>query len=296
MVMLTEAPADRDVWLAERRKRMGATDVGAILGLNPYKTAYEVWLEKLDLLHEWEGNDATRMGNLFEPVILDEAERLWGPMKRQMVVHDSHSPIAATLDGWLVEECKVVEAKTAGLTNAFAELGHWGEPHSDEIPEWYLAQMQVQLMCTETDFGRMLALILGRGFVPYQVHRDDDVCTTIRHKCTDWWERHVVKRIEPPKNTLPSVEVLKRIRKVPNSVTTFSSNQASILNEWEMAKEDAKDVKDRVEALQARILAELGTHEAANLPDGRMLTHLETNRRGYEVKPCTYRTLRIKKG
>lgn len=296
MVTMTKAPETREEWLAERRKRLGATDVSAILGINPYKTAYEVWLDKLDRLEGWEGNAATDLGNMLEPAILDEAERRWGQLERQMVVHDINSPIAATLDGWLVDQEQVVEVKTAGLTNEFAELGHWGEEYSDEIPQWYLIQMQVQLMCTESELGRMLALISGRGLVTYQVDRDDEVGTVIRQKCTDWWEQHIVKEKEPSKDNLPSIDVLKRIKREPNSVTTFYSPMLEVVEDWEVAKQDAKHASGRLDAIKARLIAELGQNEAAMLPDGRMLTFLETERKGYEVKPCKFRTLRIKKG
>lgn len=35
-----------DEWVAQRRHGIGGSDVAAILGVNPYKTPYHVWLEK----------------------------------------------------------------------------------------------------------------------------------------------------------------------------------------------------------------------------------------------------------
>lgn len=296
MVAMNTAPTSRETWLAERRKRLGATDVSAILGLNPYKTAYEVWLDKRNMLEPWNGNAATSLGLMLEPAILDEAERRWGKIERQMVVHDLNSPIAATLDGWLVESAQVVEVKTAGLTHEFAQLGHWGEELTDEIPEWYLVQMQTQLFCTEAEMGRMLALIGGRGLVEYHVYFDAEVATEIRHSCTDWWERHIVKGKEPPKDVLPSIEVLKRIRRQPNSITKFKEPMQELVESWVATREEASFVGKQADALKARLIAELGPYEAAKLPDGRMLTYVETKRAGYEVKPTTFRTLRLKRG
>ena len=112
MVQVTEAPTDREQWLAERRQRIGATDVSAIMGVNPYSTAYDVWLDKTGKLEPWDGNDATSIGNILEPSILDEAERRWGELNRQVVVKDIHSPVAATLDGWNPKTWEVVEVKS----------------------------------------------------------------------------------------------------------------------------------------------------------------------------------------
>jgi predicted phage-related endonuclease len=33
-------------WLADRRKRIGGSDIDAILGLSPYRTPVDVWAEK----------------------------------------------------------------------------------------------------------------------------------------------------------------------------------------------------------------------------------------------------------
>lgn len=310
MVMLTEAPADRDVWLAERRKRLGATDVSAILGVNPYKTAYEVWLEKRGMLEDWEGNAATELGNDLEPVLLDKAERIWGKLKRQVVVYDALSPVASTLDGWLIEQCKVVECKTGGMTSEFADLSHWDNEEETKlpIPVWYWVQMQCQLMGTETSSGYILAIIGGRGYRQYEIDRHDAVIDGIRRDCNAWWTKHITgvvdpetgkviqEPVEPAKDTLPDIEVLKRIKREPNKSIVLPSNVLDIANEWEIAKDVANRANDYADKLKARLIAELGDAEAGILPDGRMLTYLESSRKGYEVKPTTYRTLRIKKG
>ena len=38
--------AAHDEWLAFRTKGVGGSDMGTILGLNPYSTPYDLWLEK----------------------------------------------------------------------------------------------------------------------------------------------------------------------------------------------------------------------------------------------------------
>ena len=40
------AVAERAAWLAERRSGIGGSDIAAILGLSPWKTAVDVWLDK----------------------------------------------------------------------------------------------------------------------------------------------------------------------------------------------------------------------------------------------------------
>ena len=40
----------REEWLAERKKSLGGSDMGAILGLSEYSSPYTVWAEKLGKL------------------------------------------------------------------------------------------------------------------------------------------------------------------------------------------------------------------------------------------------------
>ena len=51
--MVTKIPIDgmsREEWLAERRKSLGGSDMGAVLGLNKYRSPYAVWAEKTGLI------------------------------------------------------------------------------------------------------------------------------------------------------------------------------------------------------------------------------------------------------
>lgn len=290
-----EAAAKRELWLQERRNRLGATDVSAILGLNPYRTAYEVWLDKRGLLPPWSGNEATHLGQEFEPVILKLAGRRWGRMKRNVVAKHNQLPIAATLDGWLIRAKEVVEIKTAGLTNGFTELGHWGEEKSDIVPEWYQVQVQTQLLCTEASWARMLALISGRGLVEYHIRRDPEIGNSIAERCARWWNDHIVLGAEPDRDPVPPIEVLSKIRREPNSAVLFSDQDLRLVEEWQLAKAEASTAHKRSEELKARVVQRLGTAEKALLPDGRELTYLETTRSGYTVDATTYRTIRFRK-
>ena len=59
--MVTKIPIDgmsREEWLAERRKSLGGSDMGAVLGLNKYRSPYAVWAEKTGLIGEAPDNEA----------------------------------------------------------------------------------------------------------------------------------------------------------------------------------------------------------------------------------------------
>lgn len=294
MATLLDAPADREEWLQLRKQRLGATDVSAVLGLNPYRTAYEVWLDKTDRMEPWEGNDATRLGHIIEPVLLDEAERRWGTLRRNVFCPHESLPIAATLDGWLPDTAEVVEIKTAGLTNAFAELGHWGDAGTDEVPEWYLLQVQVQMLVSGSDNSKLLALISGRGIVEYEIPVDTVVCDIIAERCGEWWQTHIVDGIEPEKTPAPSIDVIKKIKRRSGSIAYLEQDAIEAVKNLDMVKEQRKLWDKHVEEWQAKVLLLLGDNEIGILPDGREIVYQQQERKGYTVKPTKFRTLKVR--
>ena len=71
-VIKHKLPKTREEWLYDRLKGIGGSDVGAVLGLNKYKSAYTLWAEKCGLLQdEEEDNEAMRVGRDLEQYVAD---------------------------------------------------------------------------------------------------------------------------------------------------------------------------------------------------------------------------------
>lgn len=71
----------REEWLEERRKSLGGSDMGAVLGLNRYRSPYTVWAEKTGRIGEEPDNEAMRQGRDLEQYVasrFEEASRLPG--------------------------------------------------------------------------------------------------------------------------------------------------------------------------------------------------------------------------
>lgn len=56
-------------WLKIRKGYIGGSDAGAIIGLNPYNSAFSVWAEKTGQVPEFEGNISTRVGTYLEDLV-----------------------------------------------------------------------------------------------------------------------------------------------------------------------------------------------------------------------------------
>jgi putative phage-type endonuclease len=184
----------RHEWLLERTKGIGGSDAGVILGLNKYRTAFELWLEKTGQVEPQEvDNEAIYWGNEMENVVAKEFEKRTGKKVRRsnfMYSHQKNSFIKANVDRLVVGESAVLECKTA---SAFLAK----EWENDEIPDTYLIQVQHYLGVTGKEKGYIAVLIGGNRFVWKEIERDEELITMIFNAEKDFWEHHVIAGVPP---------------------------------------------------------------------------------------------------
>jgi putative phage-type endonuclease len=282
--------------IAKRRYSIGSSDAPSVCGVNPWRTAYDVWLEKTGRIDGFTGNDATRAGDLLEASVVRFAIERLRPTEFnfgvELVAKDLPF-VTATLDARAAldtgDKC-VIEAKTGGICSPLQ--GEWGEPETDEIPERYMVQVQHQLFVAGEDyqFAVVSALIPPRGFVLYYVPRDNVLIGAIVEKEIAFWE--CVQTDTPPDDSVPSMDAIKRRRREPNKVVEVDP---ALIAMYQDAQKKAKAAEEYAEEVKAILLATLGDAEAGDAGE-HMVTYYESERKGYTVQPTTFRQLRIKKG
>lgn len=283
----------RQKWLEDRKSAIGASDVAAILGMSPWATAYDVWLEKRDMLEpEKKEKLWIKSGRHYENAVLDYAEQELGKICRNVRIKHPVLPVAATCDAVLFANGESIEAKTTGLHGPVQ--GMWGDAMTDQVPDYYLIQCHTQIACTTKDIAHLFALIAGRGTVPFRIERLDSVTEMIESLCSDWWERHIIQGIAPPLEIPPSLSVLKRMRRVPKKVVDLGASEAALVCRRLKLKQQEKRVKDKLEEVDAKLILAIGDAEGAKFATGETLTYFETSRKGYVVEPTKFRTLVVK--
>ena len=63
---------DHDEWLSIRSRYIGGSDAGAVIGMNPYKSAYTLWAEKTGKIPGFEGNIITKVGAYLEDLVAQQ--------------------------------------------------------------------------------------------------------------------------------------------------------------------------------------------------------------------------------
>lgn len=132
-----------DEWLEWRRNGIGASDAPVVMGVSPWKTPYQLWLEKTKrVTPESTSNWAQERGNELEPVARAKFELETGiDMPAKLYQHMDFPWLKASLDGGNDDERAGLEIKYLGVNDMkLAKAG--------ALPPKYIPQVQHQLLVT----------------------------------------------------------------------------------------------------------------------------------------------------
>lgn len=205
---------DRDQFLAGRKKGIGGSDVAAILGFSPYKSPYQLWLDKTGRSeHKESQNESAHFGNLLEDVVAKEFSRRMNVKVQRITQQLSLAEFGETWaignidraivnpeiagrvyfkDGKLTTD-QGLECKTASeyLSNLFGEEG------SDQIPDYYLTQCLWYMKLTGFQTWYLAVLIGGNKFRMYRIERDEELIESIFKQVKAFWFNHVIADVPP---------------------------------------------------------------------------------------------------
>src|SRR5690625_2158227 len=160
----------REDWLKERQKGIGGSDASAILGFNPWKSLFELYIEKRSDKVQEIDNEAIHWGSVLEDAVAEEFTRRTGIRVRrrnEIFRHKEHDWMIANIDRDVVGERALLECKT---TNAF-NLDAWT---GDEIPPAYMCQLQHYMAVLDYEKAYIAVLIGGQKFIWKEIKRDDE--------------------------------------------------------------------------------------------------------------------------
>ena len=256
---------DKLEWLRERQKGIGGSDVGAILGVNKYKTAFEVYIEKIEPITEVkEQSESAYFGDIFEEVVAKEFEKRTGKKVRRDTRHFKHKDhpfMVANIDRRVVGENAILECKTA---NQFLSKEWDGE----EIPASYLLQVQHYLAVTGAEKGYIAVLIGGQRFLWREVNRDEELIEIIIEQEKQFWK--MVQDKTPPAldGSSAAENYLKEKYKQAESekAIELGFEYKDKIKTYLEKKEQLKVFKTEVQELENQIKFEIGSAEYAYAP------------------------------
>lgn len=243
---------DQVKWLEERRKGVGGSDIAAILGLSPFKTAYRVYQEKRKEVEDWQGNDATDWGKRLEPAIRQWYSDETGRSVRlpDKIMYNSKYPfMLANLDGF-TDDKRVVEIKTARSGK------DWGEPGTSAIPDYYTLQVQHYMVVTGFEVTDVPVSIAGGSPELYEVPADKELQGMIIDAEAEFWQRVVEGR---PPEPISYQDAVQRFGKSAAEGTVLASNEATnAVNELRAVRQKISGLEAAEEEIKGNLICALG--------------------------------------
>ena len=191
----------REEWLEVRKQGIGASDCAAALGINPYQSRLELWMNKTGRdahLPKPDPNDINSpvyWGNLLEASVAEAYSHKTGNKVRRVNAVLQHPDadkhwMLANLDFAVVgnDEVQILECKTTGINGAKL----W----ANGVPDYVRCQVQHQLAVTGKQAADVAVLICGQELQVHRIERDDELIEHIIKFEREFWD--MVEQDTPP--------------------------------------------------------------------------------------------------
>lgn len=254
-------------WLKSRQQGIGGSDAGAILGVNKWRTPFQVYMDKTQEINEPnEQSEAAYWGTELEDMVAREFSKRTGKKvrRRNAILQSVEYPfMTANLDREIVGEKAFLECKTV---NAFGAKD-W---ESEEIPASYLVQVMHYLAVTGYEKAYIAVLIGGQKFVYKEVARDEELIKMIIQSEKDFWENFIVKNVPPSLDGSTAAEKYLKERykdSHPEVTVSLKSEYKDKIRSYFELKNSIKELEAQAKKIENNIKLEFGEAEIGYAPN-----------------------------
>lgn len=266
----------RNEWLDVRKRGIGSSDSSAAIGLNPYKSQLELWLEKTNrdqhLAKPNPDDDSTPVfwGVVLEPVVASQYQRRSGNKVRKVNAVLQHPEIPwmlANIDREVVgsSEVQILECKTAGINGAKL----W----RDGVPKYVEVQVMHQLAVTGKQAADVAVLLGGQQLEVYRIERDELLIKHLIELERQFWH-YVETDTPPPADGSDSAERALRLLYPDDDGEELDFTHDQILNETfcnlKQVRHTLTELNQRESELKQKLQQAIGSASKAAFVDGKI--------------------------
>ena len=291
LVLVDTAQLTRPEWLEYRRKGLGGSDAAAVLNLSPFRTARDLYFDKLGIVTADDQANwvALEVGNLLEPLVA----RIFGKktglkiyQRKCMFQHPHYPWMLADLDYLVVLPDGTIAILEIKTTNYNAK-DKWWYNGEEIVPVYY--EIQGRHYMAVMNLNRVYYCCL------YGNNEDEAIIRRIDRDMSyemelimleqDFWENNVLAKSPPPyweDSGELILESLRRTRGPANKdvppVSLNNAQSARVTRFLELQEEkrrydaDADAIEAEMKRLKALIVADMGTSCSAISKDGCTVT------------------------
>lgn len=280
--------------IADRKLGCGGSDIAAILGLDRFRQAVDVFMEKTGAVEpdDLSNNDSVQMGNLIEDAIGKlGARRQQYEVQRvnQTIIHPKYDWARANIDRRVVgaDPKRGVEIKMVGMSAS----GAWGPHMTSQIAEYYEPQVRWYQFVTDWPAWDVFAWIGGQDLRIYEMQNDPEWNEMVLDIVHDFWHENVLKNV-PPEFDYDHPRAAELLKRMYGSTDGTMRELGEDIAYWHQVKLDAEREAKRYQAVvdgaKAHIMHAMGNAAVGILPDGTGYTRKQITVKEHTVAASSY--------
>lgn len=269
-------------WLKHRQAGIGGSDASCIAGLNPWKSAIQLYMDKKEENPQEQKSLRMELGNRLEGLVAELFTEATGLKVRNVngILKNDKYPFAiANIDRAIVGEKAFLECKT---TNSYA-LKEWEEG----VPAHYEIQCLHYMAITGATHCYIAALIGNSDFIWHKIERDQETIDYLMQIERDFWENNIEKDVVPmPDGSDAYSEYLKKKYDKSNGQVIelhLLENGVNKLNRYDEIVTDIKALESEKKLIEQEIQLYMEEFEVAKIGD-RKVTWKSSSRNTIDSK------------
>ena len=269
-------------WLKHRQAGIGGSDASCIAGLNPWKSAIQLYMDKKEENPKEQKSLRMELGNRLEGLVAELFTEATGLKVRNVngILKNDKYPFAiANIDRAIVGEKAFLECKT---TNSYA-LKEWEEG----VPAHYEIQCLHYMAITGATHCYIAALIGNSDFIWHKIERDQETIDYLMQIEKDFWENNIEKDVVPmPDGSDAYSEYLKKKYDKSNGQVIelhLLENGVDKLNRYDEIVTDIKALEREKKLIEQEIQLYIEEFEVAKIGD-RKVTWKSSSRNTIDSK------------
>ena len=263
-----ERQANAETAAHDHTGRIGASRAPAILGLDPYTSPYDAWLEiKGEREDDGTLHEAAHWGTVLEDIVVRQGYEPRTGMKTQRVNQTLRHPDAPFITCHL--DRRVIPTSTQATVQVKCRdrfvRDKWGAANTSDIPSKEAAQGMVEIEIanavlpggvTREDFA---VLFGGNTFEIFPLHRDEKHGPEIIEVLAHWWHVHIDGDRAPDAETMRDCQ--KKWSKPVGDHRELTLETKELLAAFITAEESGKSADGIKQDARLGLMKAIGDHQ-----------------------------------
>lgn len=278
LVLVDTTNLSKEEWLAYRRRGIGGSDVAAILGISPFRTARDIYYDKLniaDVEPDEENWVAMEMGHLLEDLVAKIFQKKTGYkiyQMKKMYQHPEYPFMLADVDYFV----SMPDGSTAILeikTTNYNARDNWWLNGKETVPVYYESQGRHYMAVMDADrvffcclYGNTEDEVIIR-----EIRRDFYYEEEMIYLEQEFWENQI-KAKRPPSYTEDGDLIISSSRRhsgaadmkapavsLDMGMTANLMRYLELQEEKKKSEQHSKKLESDIQRLRGILIAEMGT-------------------------------------